>query len=55
VLGLSIFGVEKEQAAGFSAGVFLVLTVPLWLIGFFALSQTGFSLRTIRHHLRSGA
>ena len=55
VLGQSIFGVGKEQAAGFSAGVFLVLTVPLWLIGFVALSQTGFSLRTIRHHLRSGA
>lgn len=54
VLGLSLFGVEKELAAGFSAGVFLVLTVPLWLIGFFALSQTGLSLRAIRHQLRSG-
>src|SRR5690606_6567447 len=55
VLGLSIFGVEKEQAAGFSAGVFLVLTVPLWLIGFVALSHTGLSLRTTRRRWRSGA
>ncbi|MCC6263399.1 MAG: flippase-like domain-containing protein [Bryobacterales bacterium] len=54
VLGLSLFGVEKDLAAGFSAGVFLVLTVPLWLIGFLALSRTGLTLRSIRQQLRSG-
>ncbi|MCL4784430.1 MAG: YbhN family protein [Bryobacterales bacterium] len=55
VLGLGLFGIEKDLAAGFSAGVFLVLTVPLWLIGLFALSRTGLTLRGMRDQLRRGA
>lgn len=47
VLGLSIFGVEKSVAAGFSVVAFLVLTIPLLLIGMFALSHTGMNLSTI--------
>jgi uncharacterized membrane protein YbhN (UPF0104 family) len=33
VLGLTIFGVDKALATGFSVVVFLVLTIPLWVIG----------------------
>ena len=48
VLALSLFGVEKTVAAGFSIVYFLVLTVPLWIIGLLAISHTGMSLSTIR-------
>lgn len=54
VLGLSLFGVEKEVAAGFSAGVFVILTIPLWILGALALSRTGITLHSIRHELRRG-
>ncbi len=54
VLGLSLFGVERETAAGFSAGVFVILTIPLWILGALALSRTGLSLHSIRHELRRG-
>lgn len=47
VLGLTLFGLDKTRAAGFSIVVFLVLTVPLWLLGFAALSHTGLSLKSI--------
>jgi uncharacterized protein (TIRG00374 family) len=52
VLGLGIFGVEKAQAAGFSAVVFLLLTLPLWILGAVALSRTGLSLASIRSAFR---
>jgi Lysylphosphatidylglycerol synthase TM region len=48
VLALSLFGVEKTVAAGFSIIYFLALTVPLWIIGLLAISCTGMSLSTIR-------
>jgi glycosyltransferase 2 family protein len=48
VLALSLFGVEKTVAAGFSIVYFLVLTVPLWIIGLLAISGTDISLSTIR-------
>jgi glycosyltransferase 2 family protein len=48
VLALSLFGVEKTVAAGFSIVYFLALTVPLWIIGLLAISRTGMSLSTIR-------
>lgn len=44
VLGLTLFGVEKTTAAGFSLVVFALLTVPLWAIGFFALGRSGLTL-----------
>jgi uncharacterized protein (TIRG00374 family) len=52
VVGLALFGVEKSQAAGFSVVVFLILTIPLWAIGFLALSRSGTTLAAIRHELR---
>lgn len=51
VLGLSLFGVEKTPATAFSVVVFVILTVPLWAIGFFALSRTGMSLSTVRNEI----
>lgn len=51
VVGLTLFGVDKAVATGFSIVVFLVMTIPLWLIGFFALARTGMSLASVRAEL----
>lgn len=51
VLGLSLFGVDKTTAAGFSLVVFVLLTAPLLLAGFFALHQTGLTQRKIREDM----
>jgi uncharacterized protein (TIRG00374 family) len=55
VVGLAIFGVQKAPATGFSFVVFFLLTVPLWVIGFFALSRSGMSLASIRANIRKMA
>ncbi len=52
VLGLTLFGVEKTTAAGFSIEVFLLLTLPLLLLGFIAISASGTSLLRIRRELQ---
>jgi uncharacterized protein (TIRG00374 family) len=52
VLGLTLFGVEKTAAAGFSIVVFVLLTIPLWVIGFFALGQSGLTLSAIKDRLK---
>lgn len=52
VLGLTLFGVDKTSATGFSLVVFTLLTLPLLLIGFPALSRSGMSLAAIRDELR---
>jgi uncharacterized membrane protein YbhN (UPF0104 family) len=51
VVGLLLFGVDKTRATGFSLVVFLVLTVPLWALGFLALSRSGTTLWTIRQQV----
>ena len=51
VLGLTLFGVEKATAAGFSFVVFTVLTAPLWAIGLWALGSSGLSFVEIRSEL----
>jgi glycosyltransferase 2 family protein len=48
VLGLTIFGIDKTQATGFSIVVFIILTVPLWLLGFLAITKSGMTLKQIR-------
>jgi len=53
VLGLTLFGVEKTAAAGFSIVVFVLLTIPLWVIGFFALGQSGLTLAAIKDRLKN--
>lgn len=51
VLGLSLFGVEKTTAAGFSVAVFVILTVPLWVLGIAAVAGTGMRLGDIRNEI----
>lgn len=53
VLGLMLFGVDKTVATGFSVVVFLILTIPLWIIGLFAFGKAGLSLRTVRQEAAS--
>ncbi len=52
VLGLTLFGVDKGTAAGFSLVVFALLTAPLWAIGFWALGRSGLSLFDVRTELK---
>jgi uncharacterized protein (TIRG00374 family) len=52
VLALELFGVEKTIAAGFSITYFLVLTIPLWVIGLFAISNAGINIAAIRSEAR---
>jgi glycosyltransferase 2 family protein len=51
VLGLTLFGVEKTTAAGFSLVVFTVLTIPLWAIGFWAIGSSGLTLMQVKTEL----
>jgi uncharacterized protein (TIRG00374 family) len=51
VVGLSIFGIDKTLATGFSVVVFLLLTIPLWGIGLVALGQCGMTLGAIRREI----
>lgn len=53
VIGLTIFGIEKTLATGFSVVVFVLLTIPLWVIGFFALSRSGTTLYAIRDEVNA--
>jgi uncharacterized protein (TIRG00374 family) len=48
VLGLTLFGVDRIAAAGFSLVVFTILTVPLWAIGFWSLGRSGLTLFDVR-------
>ncbi len=48
VVGLTIFGVDKTAATGFSLVVFLLLTIPLWLLGLLAFGKAGLDPRHIR-------
>ncbi|HEV2489762.1 MAG TPA: lysylphosphatidylglycerol synthase transmembrane domain-containing protein [Candidatus Acidoferrales bacterium] len=51
VLGLSIFEVEKTTATGFSIFAFLMLTLPILLIGFIAVLRSGLSFRSMREQV----
>lgn len=51
VVGLSLFGVDKTYAAGFSVVVFVLLTLPLSLLGFVSLSRSGTTLFTVREEI----
>lgn len=48
VLGLSLYGVPHNTAAGFSLVVFVVLTAPLLAIGFAACLNAGLDWETLR-------
>jgi len=51
VLGLTLFGIDKTTATGFSVVVFIILTLPLWAIGLFAINRTGMKLKEIRKEI----
>jgi len=48
VVALEIFGVDKATAASFSLVSFVLLTVPVAIVGLFALRRTGMSFSAIR-------
>jgi hypothetical protein len=41
VLGLALFGADKARAAAFSVVAYVLLTLPLWGIGYWALRSSG--------------
>ncbi len=52
VIGLSLFDVSKTTAAGFSIVAFVMLTMPIWIIGFAALAMEGINLSSIRKEIQ---
>jgi uncharacterized protein (TIRG00374 family) len=52
ILGLQLFGVARPDATGFATLLFIVVTVPLWLVGFLALIATGMRLGEIHRDAR---
>ncbi|MEI6124958.1 MAG: lysylphosphatidylglycerol synthase transmembrane domain-containing protein [Pseudomonadota bacterium] len=52
VVGLAFFGVDKTVAAAFSVVVFIILTLPLWAVGLFAIGRCGMTLQEIRMEIR---
>jgi uncharacterized protein (TIRG00374 family) len=52
VVGLTLFGVGKTAAAGFSLVAFTLLTIPPLAIGFFALARSGMTLSSIKENIK---
>ncbi|MGE0129282.1 MAG: lysylphosphatidylglycerol synthase transmembrane domain-containing protein [Blastocatellales bacterium] len=52
VIGLTLFSVDKAVATSFSLVVFVLLTLPLLLLGFAAISASGTSLMKLRREVR---
>jgi glycosyltransferase 2 family protein len=52
VVGLTLFGVGKTAAAGFSIVAFAFLTLPPLAIGFFALARSGMTLASIKEKIK---
>jgi hypothetical protein len=48
VLGLTLFGVDKTTAVGFSLVAFGILNIPLLMIGFWAFASSGLTLLEVR-------
>ncbi|HEU0177997.1 MAG TPA: lysylphosphatidylglycerol synthase transmembrane domain-containing protein [Blastocatellia bacterium] len=53
VVGLTLFGVDKGAATGFSLVVFALLTLSPLVLGFAAMSASGTSLLKIRREVQS--
>ncbi len=51
VLGLTLFGISKTTASGFSMIAYIFLTLPVWLLGMVALSRTGLKLSALRSEI----
>jgi uncharacterized protein (TIRG00374 family) len=48
VVGLTLFGINKTLATSFSVVVFLILTIPLWVIGMLVFGRLGLSLKKVQ-------
>lgn len=55
VIGLTLFGVAKAPAAGFSVASFAILTFPLWALGALSLARSGTTLASIREEVAAAA
>ncbi len=53
IVGLALFGIDKTTATSFSLLVFVLLTVPLWALGFLALRGSGLGIARIRREAGS--
>ncbi|MHB8756064.1 MAG: lysylphosphatidylglycerol synthase transmembrane domain-containing protein [Candidatus Acidiferrales bacterium] len=52
VLGLSIFAVvDKTTATGFSIFAFLMMNLPFFFLGFYAVIRSGLSMRSMREQM----
>ncbi|MBI1750529.1 MAG: flippase-like domain-containing protein [Acidobacteria bacterium] len=52
VFGLTLLGVEKSRAAGFSIAGYLLLTLPFLLLGFLALVRSGLNVSGLSGQVR---
>jgi hypothetical protein len=52
--GLMLFGIDKTTAAGLSVVVFVVLTIPLWMLGALAFGQSGLTIKMVRRGVDQG-
>jgi uncharacterized membrane protein YbhN (UPF0104 family) len=53
VIGLTLFGVEKTVATGFSLVAYFLLRAPLWVAGFLVISREGMSISQIEKEVRA--
>ena len=51
VVGLTLFGIEKSVATGFSFVAFFLLTLPLWILGLLAIAGSSMTLPAIRYEI----
>lgn len=52
VIGLTLFGVDRTAATSISLVVFVLLTLPLLILGFVAISTSGASLPKLQREVR---
>ena len=53
VAGLTLFGMDKTLATSFSVVAFLILTIPLWIIGMAVFGHLGLTLKGIKGEMSS--
>ncbi len=51
VVGLTIFGIDKTHATGFSMVVYALLRVPLWIIGFLVISRSVVDVNSVKEEI----
>ncbi len=51
VIGLTLFGIDKTAATGFSLVVYAFLKAPLWIIGFLVISRSGVSVESVKEEI----